>query len=70
LRDINLELGSVVRCPECGDRIPSSQVMIQRHFVDKHKIVDQLKKREKGWRFQEVRQIRNPLSLKNIFGRA
>ena len=72
MRDINAELASkgVVRCPHCGDRFPNHQVMIQRHFMERHNIAEQLSKKEKDWKFQNVRNIINPLSLKNIFGRA
>jgi len=72
LRNINDELNSqpLVRCPECGLRMPSNQVEIQRHFLKIHGITEQLTKREKDWKFQNVQAVKNPLSLSNIFGRA
>ena len=72
MRDINAELNSqtLVRCPDCGMRMENHQVLIQRHFMEKHKIDESVIKRETNWRFQNVRRIKNPLSLKNIFGRA
>ena len=72
MRNINAELleKSVIRCPECGDRINNHQVLIQRHFLERHNLQNQLIKREKDWKFQIVAQIKNPLSLRNIFGRA
>ena len=64
MRNINAELfrQSVVRCPDCGLRMPSNQIEIQRHFIEKHKINDSVIKREKAWRFQNVQPIINPLS--------
>ena len=67
MRDINAELSSVslVRCPECGIRIPNHQVLIQRHFMQVHKIDNQLKKREADWRFHNARPLNDPLH--NVF---
>ena len=53
-----------VRCPQGGDRIPHDFNMVQRHFLDKHKIADNREKKGKGWSFSPVKaRAVNPLSL-------
>ena len=70
MRNVNAEINSValVRCPECGLKMQNHQVMIQRHFLKYHNITEQVKKREKEWKFGMSRLVHNPLDLKNIFG--
>lgn len=53
-----------VRCPECAERIPHDFNIIQRHFLQKHKIADNRTKKGKGWSFTPVKaRAANPLSL-------
>lgn len=59
--NIHTEIKPMVRCPECGVRMPSNQVLIQRHFMERHNVTNNAKKRETNWKFQTVAPIVNPL---------
>lgn len=58
-----------VKCPECSKLIKHDHNLIQRHFLEVHKIDDHQNKRSKGWRFVPNKgRVDNPLDLSRIIG--
>ena len=45
----------IVRCVECGDHIVHNHVLIQRHYIEKHRAFSKLRngQQKEGFKFHE-----------------